>query len=71
MIGYQWYVHTLLILIRFWSSWWDQGQKVLGQGQICNLEKKMFRVYSMNQWLGIDDTYENNKYRWDAEVDPK
>ena len=39
-----------------------QGHKVKGQSQIYDFVKKLFWLYTMNQWLDINDAYMHDKY---------
>ena len=34
-----------------------QGHRVKGQGQICEYAKKLYLLYTMNQWFDIDDAH--------------
>ena len=46
-----------------------QGQKVKGQGQTYKFVKKLIWLYTMNQWLDMDDTCTYDWYQWDVKVD--
>ena len=46
-----------------------QGQKVKGQGQTYKFVKKHIWLYTMNQWLDMDDTCTYDLCQWDVKVD--
>ena len=46
-----------------------QGHKVKGQGQTYKFVKKLIWLYTMNQWLDMDDTCTYDWYHWDVKVD--
>ena len=46
-----------------------QGQKVKGQGQTYKFVKQLIWLYTMNQWLDMDDTCSHDSYQWYVEVD--
>ena len=41
----------------FFKSTLCLGQKVKGQGQICNYAKEIVSINVMNQWIDLDSTY--------------